>query len=96
MLGIRYFDPASNVRHKGVNPWAMLAIGIIHRAVLDYSMVAGSDYPRSLNGYVVSKQEIRAFFRSRWFTMLTVWCDPIDPEDALKTMDRRAADDTDK
>ena len=92
MLGCRYFDPKTNLSLRGrtANPYALLTVAIIHRAVMDYSMVCGSELPRECNGIVVSAAEIRNFFRSRWFTMLTVWCDPIDPEDALKTMDRRA------
>ena len=96
VLGYRYFDPATAIRLKDSgNPWSMLAIGIIHRAVLDYSMVCGSEYPMNLNGVAVSRTEIRNFFKSRWFAMLTIWCDPIDPEDALNTMDGRIKDGTD-
>lgn len=94
MLGCRYFDPNTNMslRGKTGNPYALLCVAIIHRAVSDYSMVGGSELARDMNGIPVSAAEIRAFFRSRWFTMLTVWCDAIDPEDAIKTMDRRIKD----
>lgn len=93
MLGMRYFDPASHIRiaSQPLNPWAMLVVGIIHRAVLDYSMVAGSEYPMAINGCCVSAKEIEAFFKSRWFATLTFWAG-IDGDDALKALKRRMKD----
>lgn len=91
MLACKYYDHDQRVRRsESISPYVSLAAAIIRQAADDYERMGEAGY-KKLDNMPVFKSEIRNFIRGKWFAMLTIWCDPIDPEDAIRALDRRAA-----
>lgn len=54
-----------------LDPWERLAYGILRQACADYYSTCKYGDHRGYGGVPLIQNEIRSFFRSRWFAMLT-------------------------
>lgn len=90
MLAARYYDHNQRVRYTdSISPYISLAVAIVQQAADDYKRL-GANTAKRLDNTMVYKSDILRFLRSGWFSVLTMWCDPIDPERAIRALERRS------